>query len=553
MGAVQSTLKTLWFAIKALLAMNEELQTVLKRANSSPGLPVPNPSKSYWLEDPPHPELVDKQSPQLPTEADVVIIGSGITAAAVARSFLNECARKSHVAKSRDGDRLSTSSLGSDEKATAQDLPRVVVLEARTLCSGATGRNGGHIKSSPHELFALMLAQKMREERAAALVRFQVAHVDILTSLCEAQGWDVAECRKVETVDLFIDDEDRETFFKKIRDVQKWVPELGIKMWNAEEAQKRFEANGYVRGAMSYTAGALWPFRLVSCVWKDLLAEFENYLSLETDTPVTSIETSKTQSQHGYAYEVTTTRGTIRCNHVVHATNGFTTQFVPGLKNKMTGFLGQMSAQRPGGSFSDRNGDRSWSVVYGKSFDYATQRPTVNGKPGDIMLGGGSSRAQNDGFSAVGIWDDSKMDALSISHISGIFPTVFEPRWGDEAEGGRIKTTWSGIVCVTGDLRPFVGFLDPKLTGRKPGISKEIRGVQPGEWVSAGYCGDGMVWAWLSGTALGLMLAGSEAENVPKEPGTPGGRLADWFPSELKPTLQRVKKANLENLAEIFF
>jgi hypothetical protein len=79
-----------------------------------------------------------------------------------------------------------------------------------------------------------------------------------------------------------------------------------------------------------------------------------------------------------------------------------------------------------------------------------------------------------------------------------------------------------------------------------------MRGVQPGEWVSAGYCGDGMVWAWLSGTAVGLKLAGSEADNVPKMPGTLGGRLEDWFPNELEPTLQRVKKANLENLVDMF-
>jgi glycine/D-amino acid oxidase-like deaminating enzyme len=315
---------------------------------------------------------------------------------------------------------------------------------------------------------------------------------------------------------------------------------------------QKFEANDYIKGAISYAAGALWPFRLVSCVWRDLLAKFEKNLSLEMNTPVTSIELAQAQNSHGFAYNVTTTRGTIHCNHIVHATNGFTTQFVPGLRNKMTGLLAHMSVQRPGSLFPDRNGDRSWSVWYGStSFDYVTQRPTVDGKPGDIMLGGGFSRSQNEGLSTIGTWDDSRMDPLPIAHLGGILPTIFEPKWGAETTGGRTKTTWSGIICATGDLRPFVGRLDPKTTGRKPDAGEDVRGVHPGEWVSSGYSGDGMVWAWLSGTAVGLMLAGSEADNVPQTPGIPGGRLRDWFPEELKPSLRRVEKANLENLAEL--
>jgi len=142
MGTVLSVVNTVGLAIKALLSMNNDLQDLLKRANSLPGLPVPNPTKSYWLQDPPHPELVDKQSEQFPTTADVVIIGSGITGAAVARSLLHESSRK-----------VSSSLKDGNLRLGSQGLPRVVVLEARSLCSGATGRNGGHIKVSPHELF----------------------------------------------------------------------------------------------------------------------------------------------------------------------------------------------------------------------------------------------------------------------------------------------------------------------------------------------------------------------------------------------------------------
>ncbi|KAI1328099.1 FAD dependent oxidoreductase [Xylariaceae sp. FL0255] len=549
MGAAQSSLKNLWFAIKMLLSMNEDFQKLLKRANAPPGLPVPNPTISYWLEDPPYPDLVNKQSPQMPTEADVVIIGSGITGAAVARSLLHESARKNRRFSQSSSDNRSCS---EDEKEHMQDLPRIVVLEARSLCSGATGRNGGHIKSSPHELFANLRRQKMSNERAAALVRFQLAHVEVLTNLCKSEGWDLAECREVETANLYINDEAREKGFKLVRDLRKWVPELEIKMWNAEEARERFKTNNHIVGAISYTAGALWPFHLVSCVWKSLLDSFEQQLFLETGTAVTSIQTVSTQSSHGFSYEVTTDRGSIRCNHIVHATNGFTTQFVPGLRNKMTGVLAHMSAQRPGKSFPIVDGARSWSVMYNPSFDYITQRPNLqDGAPGDLMIGGGMSLSQNGALSSVGVWDDSKIDPFPTAHLSGIFPTIFEPHWGEEAVGGRTKNTWTGIVCITGDMRPFVGRLDSRLTSRPILARETAQGVKPGEWVAAGYCGDGMVWAWLSGIAIGLMLSGSEDEDLPKIPGMLSGRLVDWFPNELEPTARRLKNANLENLIDL--
>ncbi|RYO75566.1 hypothetical protein DL766_003590 [Monosporascus sp. MC13-8B] len=503
MGAVQSKLKTVCLVIKLFLEANKSLEELLKRASAAPGLPVPNPTPSYWLADPPYPELVDIRSPQLPAEADVVIIGSGITGAAVARSVL------SVLSERRRRDATITANAPHPDPNPEQNI---VVLEARTLCSGATGRNGGHIKPSPYEAFAQQRRASLSPERAAELARFQVVHVRTLTELCAREGWDaLAECREVETVDLYLDEGDRDAAFVEVRELGRWAPELEMHMWDAAEARE---------GAISYKAGALWPFRFVSCVWKDLLTKYEKRLSLETGTSVLSIGSRRGD---GYAYEATTNRGVVKCNHVVHATNGFAAQFISGLRGKMTGALGTMSAQRPGDKFPDLNG-----------------------------------------ASVVGVWDDSRTEALPLAHLGGIFPTIFEPNWGrdssPEGEGSRTKQAWSGVVCATGDLLPFVGRLDPRLTGRPEGagakaqVNAESSGcaVQPGEWISAGYSGDGMVWAWLSGTALGIMISGGETEDLSEAPGRPGGRLSDWFPPELLPSLSRVKKAGLENFVERF-
>lgn len=82
------------------------------------GLPSRNPSESYWLKDLSPTLAGHRSTPDLPEEADVVIVGSGITGAFAARFLL----------EGEHGD--------GEEK--------VVMLEAREACSGATGRNGGH-------------------------------------------------------------------------------------------------------------------------------------------------------------------------------------------------------------------------------------------------------------------------------------------------------------------------------------------------------------------------------------------------------------------------
>ena len=213
-SAIAAFLRTLKTVIHVLRTLSKDYHDLLARANSDPGLPVPNPTSPYWLDDPPYPELTDIQSPSLPQDADIVVIGSGIAGAAVAWSLLHECRAKNQ-----------------------QQQPRVVVLEARQLCSGATGRNGGHIKASAHEDFALM-GRTLPPGRAAGLVRFQLRHLGELVGLCEGQGIRVAECREVETVDLYIDEGVFREAVGQVEELGRWVPEFEMRVWEGVEARE---------------------------------------------------------------------------------------------------------------------------------------------------------------------------------------------------------------------------------------------------------------------------------------------------------------------------
>jgi glycine/D-amino acid oxidase-like deaminating enzyme len=282
------------------------------------------------------------------------------------------------------------------------------------------------------------------------------------------------------------------------------------------------------------------------------LDEFPKSLTIETGTPVSDVALT---GDPEYQYKITTDRGAVRARHVVHATNAFANQFVPALKGKMTSVLCHMTSQRPGRNFPDLDGRRSWSIFYGDpGFDYITQRPTRDGIQGDVLLGGGAMRSRDQGMDMFGVYDDSRVDPLTASHLFGSMPTIFEPHWGHPAESDTTPSTvWSGVIAVPSDLRPLVGRLDPTLTGRIPRhqvVKKDHGQPEPGEWISAGYFGDGMVWAWLSGTALGLMISGSELDDLPAEPGRPSGQLYDWFPKDLLPTIQRVRKMDLTDLMD---
>jgi glycine/D-amino acid oxidase-like deaminating enzyme len=285
-------------------------------------------------------------------------------------------------------------------------------------------------------------------------------------------------------------------------------------------------------------------------IWKSLLTDFPDALSIETHTPVKLISVPDSGPE-GYPYAVQTSRGTIHVRHVVHATNAFASHLIPGLRNKVVGARAHMSAQRPGQKFPCSDGTRSWSVVYGGGFDYVTQRPSgPNGPQGDILVGGGFMRSGKQGLDQVGVYDDgAALETLTIAHIAGIFPSIYSPAWGANAE---VTQAWSGIIGLTGDSLPFVGPLNTALTGRSAGNQKATwtDTSRCGEWIAAGFAGEGMVWAWLAGTALGIMISGTEEEAAPEVAGRPGGTLTEWFPHELLVTNSRIRSADIANLAD---
>ena len=133
-------------------------------------------------------------------KTDVVVIGSGITGCSVARHLLQ-----------------------------GNDSIHVTVLEARTICSGATGRNGGHIKAVPEYSYA-ELQSSLGKESADEVIRFTLANAEELIKVSselppELQRF--SEVRKVESLNLFTDEEAVSEFRDLLKSYEQDHPARG--------------------------------------------------------------------------------------------------------------------------------------------------------------------------------------------------------------------------------------------------------------------------------------------------------------------------------------
>lgn len=179
-------------------AVTRFITQISKAISQDPGLPRPNPTISAW-QVPSHP-LASHQSPVLPAQTDFVIIGSGITGCSVAKTLL--------------------------EHRAAKDA-HVTILEARTLVSGATGRNGGHLVTASGHTFG-PLAKQHGVEAAKQITRFSILNIEHVMKLVRGMDPTIQEecqIRDVLKVMAVGDEETWATAKESVLAFQHAVPE----------------------------------------------------------------------------------------------------------------------------------------------------------------------------------------------------------------------------------------------------------------------------------------------------------------------------------------
>ncbi|PFH48210.1 hypothetical protein AMATHDRAFT_150398 [Amanita thiersii Skay4041] len=496
-------------AIRILRLFSPTLNDLFSRLAKSPGIPVPNPSVSYWMV-PPSP-ISDHNSDdaiKLPTYADIVVIGSGITGTSFARAVLHENVRQ--------------------EKAPSLE---VVMLEARGACSGATGRNGGHITPVLYPHYASLKAE-YGIELAKQIIRFRLAHLPLMLKVSAEENLSQdSQCREVEAFDVFHNADLYSQAKKMLSEYQNDLKQesLDYKIYEGPECVKALQLHEKTVGCFSTRGGALHPYRFVTGILGRLLDLYPRNFYLFTHTPCTGI-----RAFSGRLYQVVTPKGIIETRHIIHATNAWASHLLPGMRERILPAQGVMVAQIPRPRLGERAegehkwvGDRSFVFYPEKSiyvFDYLTQQPESSGNSksvyptpeGELMLGGGFMRKKTY-LTQVGKVDDRDWDGNTAEYLTGAARNYFKGESADESEG--TKRIWSGILGLSVDEMPWVGRVPESVSGRSVPGAMEKEGIPlaaSGEWIAAGYTGEGMVHAWKCGEAVAGMVSGRADKELPR-------------------------------------
>lgn len=425
--------------------MSNSPDGIYEKGVVDPGFPVKNSTKPFWLTEPS--QISDLQSPWTES-ADVVIIGSGMTAASLATTLYSR---------------------RPDQK--------IVIVEARGLCNGATGRNGGHLKAmSPGSWFERK--EQFGVQEAVRIMEYEHSHLEEMAACVKANNLK-CDLNILEGLDVYQDEKVFRNAVEAVEDMRRHAPGLGeiYKIYTTKEDLKARHCPEACVGAIGMPAASMWPYKMVTGLFENMVSK--NGLSVQTNTLVTAVF----DDDDADFATVKTSRGDIRASHVVHATNSWLGRLIPELRPFVSPVRANVQRRVPSVK-EDRLGN-SWWIRYGEhDYEYMIQRPD-----GAYIAG----RA-NTGRRATA--DDSSVDFLAHAHLRGVTPLVYDFGTQD------IETThaWSGAVAFTWDGNPFVGRLPFK--GRRH------------QWVCAAYSGIGMVRAFRSAQLLGLLMLGEELSSL---------------------------------------
>lgn len=338
---------------------------------------------------------------------------------------------------------------------------RVLVLEQRGICTGASGRNAGHTGagSSMHAL----------SRAGRAVYALTTANLQLMKTLSEELGRDF-ELTMTGSLDVITTEEQRahlETVVATERESG-----IAIELIDADAARAVMPAlSPHILGAAyAPDRGHLWPFALVTGMAD---AAVRNGAEIRTFTKVERLVRDGDR-----AIGVVANGETILTADVVLATNAWTPLLLPELP---TGALvparGQILVTQPLPPLL--------ACPFGTNFDKEYGRQTPSGQ----ILCGGHRRLDTD--EGLGTYREDVTPAV-ISGNARCLTELFPVLRGK----ARVVRAWAGIMGFTADGLPLIGRYDPA----------------PGLTVAAGFNGGGFSWGPIVGKVIARLLSDEETE-----------------------------------------
>ncbi|KAG1722482.1 FAD dependent oxidoreductase [Suillus lakei] len=451
-------------------------------------LPSRNPTHSFWIDSSPdaNPLAGEGSQDPLPSEADVCIIGAGITGVGVAYHLI---------------ELLNNASLSLEHPL------KIVVLEARDFC-----QNGGHLMPAAFLEFAQRQASFGTVETIKSY-ELEQHTASLLVNIIEENGWandlDLVEGGHINL--LFTDEEVKEAHqdFDMARQAQLNLD--GVEWLTKEKVEEEYGApyTGFREPGHN-----VWPLKLVTKLYQHARAHVGKYasLSLHTRTPVTAV-TLETAPNNSSTYTVVTNRSSISCSRVVHATNAYASYLLPFLAGP-SGIIptrGQVMATRASVG-TDQIKTPSWSGNEG--FAYWFPRPVQYDTEKPLIIISYE----------LYVDDDSEMHPVVGKALREFLPSVFEGKYDPDSEP---EMEWTGIMGYTKMGDPFVGpVADLLVTSPDGDLYKK-------QYIAAGYAGHGMPRAFGCAEVIAQMILAEIFDQEWKEP--------DWLPQRYLTWNRRVE------------
>ncbi|CAG7562640.1 unnamed protein product [Fusarium equiseti] len=432
----------------------------------------------YWIKEFPVSFEDECLSSKVPSDADVVIIGSGISGTAMAYHLANR----------------------------QPDL-KVAMFEARVICTGATGRNGGHLcRAEQYDIRAL--ASVFGNDDAVRMRQMTLRNRDMMLETIKSLGiGEQIDLQLGGTTAIFGSEEERDDFQKDV----DFAKELGMpcegRLLSQDETIEKFKVSRELAkygSAYLELSGSLYPRKLVAAVLKDVRARMPNF-SIHPYTPVTSVEKSEGARGGGKEqYIIKTGKGDIRASVVLHATNAYASKLIPCLSGSegVFGVKAEVMAVQPRDDVLPPNQLRG-GLGYDKFWHWLVQRPDN----GPFIYGWS-------GVEKVGDYDDSKIlsDSNSRKKMCEWLETSLPDNFSTVQWDDHVKNCWTGVQGLTLNGTSYVGRPDKERSG---------------EFMSVGHNGEGMGRCW----ACAFVVIDKAMHYLEEDESSTPWKAPEWFPN----------------------
>lgn len=232
-----------------------------------------------------------------------------------------------------------------------------------------------------------------------------------------------------------------------------------VKLYDREAALRKTRVKGVI-SAYEWPAGSSHPAKLAQWL---LTRCIERGVNLFTHCRVSQV----TRATDGKCWDVTTPRGIITVESVIHCTNAYASLLLPQLQPCLKSNRVQAQSLIAPPSL---NGDHSLTTTFSLRYSLEHFYSLIQRKDdGTLIWGQSPTKPVLSAQTLAGLvtYDDTGYDIETAHDATRELHKLFL-REGEQAEADQ---TWTGIVGMTGDSVPFVG---------------PVEGLD-GQWICAGF------------------------------------------------------------------